>query len=291
MRASSLLELAVENGIRTAQAMRARLRPARGGNGHLPGAHQAQESRVAGEEPDRYLRAGPMHRSLWRTIEWRLVTPLCRALPRPLGDVGCGDGEFGALLFQAADYGIDGDEPSLAHCRSIGTYREVVQADVRQSLGVPDASLAAVFSNSTFEHIKPVDGALSAVARALRPGGQFLFTVPAAGLHHAFVDAYGSGFSRRLNGTFGHYNLWTSGAWTERLQAAGFSSVTTRGYMTRETAQWFARLHFILSRRRERREGEAFWEGNLPRFLRLARESLEAEAEAATVCLLIDARR
>jgi len=156
---------------------------------------------------------------------------------------------------------------------------------------VGDGALASVFSNSTFEHITPVDDALAAVARSLRPGGRFLFTVPAAGLHRAFADAYGNGFSRRLNAMFGHYNLWTAAEWAKALRKAGFSGVDTRGYMTRETAQWFARLHFILSRRRERREGEAFWTRNLPHFLRLVRNSLDVRDESDTVCLLINARR
>ena len=246
---------------------------------------------MAGTDPDEYLRAGPMHRSLWRTIEWRLVAPLCREFPRPVGDVGCGDGEFGSLLFEEVDFGIDGDEPSLAHCRSLDKYRDTRLADVRSSLGVDDASLAAVFSNSTFEHIAPVDGALSAVARSLRPSGRFLFTVPAIGLHESFAHAYGNRFSNRLNAMFGHHNLWTSKEWEAKLRAAGFSEVTSRGYMTREAAEWFAGLHLIQRRRKERRAGDRFWDENLPHFLRLVRESLVAREESATACLLIDAVR
>lgn len=292
MRLTNLIELTADNAIRTAQQLRTALTgKRRGGAGFLPGAHEAQATRVAGAAPEEYLRAGPMHRSLWRTIEWRLTAPLCPELPRPVADVGCGDGEFGSLLFRRADFGIDGDEASLAHCRQLPTYETVLGADVRADLGVPDGSLASVFSNSTFEHISPVDGALLSVARALAPGGRFLFTVPSLGLHEAFTRSYGVGLSRRLNSVFGHYNLWRAAEWESRLRAAGFSEVSSRGYMTHGTAEWFAGLHFTLSRRRERREGEAFWEANLPRFLRLVRESLEAEDEAGTACLLIDARR
>jgi SAM-dependent methyltransferase len=292
MRFANFLDLATDNAIRTAQELRSALIGRRPGPAtFLPGAHQAQPIRVAGDAPDQYLRAGPMHRSLWRTIEWRLAAPLCRELPRPVADVGCGDGELGSVLFERADYGIDGDEPSLAHCRGRPTYGAVLRADVRTSLDVPDGSLAAVFSNSTFEHISPVDGALAAVARSLAPGGRFLFTVPSLGLHEVFTRAYGAAFSRRLNATFGHYNLWRSSEWEARLAAAGFSDVATRGYMTAEAAEWFASLHFIRRRKRERRDAERFWESNLARFLRLVRESVEAREEAATTCLLLDARR
>lgn len=291
MHLTNVLDLTLDAGIRTVQRFRDAVTGPKRGLDFLPGAHAAQESRVAGDASDQYLRAGPMHRSLWRSIEWRLVTPLCRELPRPLADVGCGDGEFGALLFEEVDYGIDGDEPSLAHCRQLPTYSEVLTADVRAHLGVPDGSLASVFSNSTFEHIAPVDGALEAVFRSLASGGRFLFTVPAFGLHEAFSEAYGARFSRRLNAIFGHYNLWPAAVWETKLRAAGFADVVMRGYMTRETAQWFAGLHFILRRRRERRDGERFWDQHRPHFLRLVRESLEARDEAETVCLLIDARR
>ena len=61
--------------------------------------------------------------------------------------------------------------------------------------------------------------------------------------------------------------------------------------MTRETAEWFAGLHFIQRRRKERRAGDRFWDENLPHFLRLVRESLAVREEAATACLLIDAVR
>ncbi|HMB68918.1 MAG TPA: class I SAM-dependent methyltransferase [bacterium] len=287
----NVVDVALDAGIRTAQRVRNALLRSRRGAAFLPGAHGVQVTRVAGEAPDEYLRAGPMHRSLWRTIEWRLVSEGCRGLPRPVADVGCGDGELGQLMFDRVDFGIDGEERSLAHCRELETYEQVVLADVREALGVPDGSLRSVFSNSTFEHITPVDGALAAVARALEPGGRFLFTVPAAGLDRAFARAYGQRVSDRLNTMFGHHNLWTAARWEEKLRAAGFSEVDTRGYMTQEAAAWFAGLHFVHKRRRERHGGEAFWEQNLPRFLRLVRESLEARDEAATVCLLIDARR
>ena len=61
--------------------------------------------------------------------------------------------------------------------------------------------------------------------------------------------------------------------------------------MTHEAAQWFGGLHFTLRRRRERREGDAYWRQHLPHFLRLVRESLEVRDEDGTACLLIDARR
>jgi SAM-dependent methyltransferase len=292
MRVTNLIDLTVDNAIRTAQQLRTALTGRRrAAAAFLPGAHEAQATRVCGAAPDEYLRAGPMHRSLWRTIEWRLTAPLCPELPRPVADVGCGDGEFGSLLFRSADFGIDGDEPSLAHCRRLPTYGSVLSADVRVDLGVPHGSLAAVFSNSTFEHISPVDGALQSVAESLVSGGQFLFTVPSLGLHEAFTRSYGAAFSRRLNSVFGHYNLWRAAEWESRLRAAGFREVHARGYMTHETAEWFAGLHLTLSRRRERSEGEAFWARNLPHFLRLVRKSLEARDEAETACLLIDARR
>src|SRR5207245_2080556 len=63
-----------------------------------------------------HLREMPLHRVLIRTIEADILSSV--ELPRPILDVGCGDGHFGSVLFPAgADVGLDRGASDLALAR------------------------------------------------------------------------------------------------------------------------------------------------------------------------------
>ncbi|MGH9368250.1 MAG: hypothetical protein ACRD3M_11315, partial [Thermoanaerobaculia bacterium] len=60
--------------------------------------------------PERILRAHlremPFHRVIMRSIEARILSQV--ELPRPVLDVGCGDGHFASVLFsEGTDVGLD----------------------------------------------------------------------------------------------------------------------------------------------------------------------------------------
>jgi SAM-dependent methyltransferase len=92
----------------------------------------------------------------------------------PVLDVGCGRGEFLALLREAGIQarGIDADADMVAYARGEGL--DVEQADALDHLtGVADGSLGGVFMAQVVEHLPP--GALvrllELVHQKLRPGG------------------------------------------------------------------------------------------------------------------------
>jgi SAM-dependent methyltransferase len=244
---------------------------------------------IDGDGPDPLLRTGDSSHSLWRTVEWRLLLPIVANLPTPVMDLGCGDGAFGALFRERIDVGVDGDTAALGRCDP-AVYDRAVEGDLRETLPVADGTLAAAFSNSTLEHVVPVEPALAAAARALRPGGLLVMTVPTVGLTRALTARYGRTFAARLNGMLGHHNLWTWGQWEERLRAAGFAEVDTRGYLSFEAIQWYASRQMFPWNRLSRYSGDGLWSHDVAAVRRLARESLAVSDERETTCVLIQAR-
>jgi 2-polyprenyl-3-methyl-5-hydroxy-6-metoxy-1,4-benzoquinol methylase len=96
---------------------------------------------------------------------------------QPVLDIGCGRGEFLALLAREgiAARGIDSDEGMIERCRALGV--EATLADANEYLqGVEDASLGTVFSAQVIEHLPHVElERLFALSRRkLRAGGLFI---------------------------------------------------------------------------------------------------------------------
>jgi O-antigen chain-terminating methyltransferase len=95
----------------------------------------------------------------------------------PVLDIGCGRGEFVALLGEAGieAYGIDADADMVAYARGEGL--RVEQADVIEHLaGLPDGSLGGVFSAQVVEHLPPstLVRVLELAASKLRTDGLFV---------------------------------------------------------------------------------------------------------------------
>lgn len=257
----------------------------------LPGGQAHLTTEVLDPDgPDPVLRTGDTKHSLWRSVEWRLLRGMVPELPAPILDLGCGDGTFGALVRPRFDIGVDGDAEAVARCDQ-AVYAATATTDMRETLSVPDGSLAAVFSNSTLEHVVPLAPALQATQRALAPGGVLLATVPAAGLARAVAARYGAAFADHLNARLSHHNLWTWDRWRSELNAAGFDDVELRGYFSDEAACWFASRLLAPWDQLARRAPATLWRHDLPTLRRLVAGSLAVEAEDQTACLLIRARR
>lgn len=89
-------------------------------------------------------------------------------------DVGCGRGEFLALLRDAGKRasGVDRDADMVDQCQADGL--DVIQGDATSNLAARrPGSLGGVFAAQVVEHLPPnaLIGFLEAAARALRPGG------------------------------------------------------------------------------------------------------------------------
>ena len=124
----------------------------------------------------RHLRDVPAFRALLRAVEARFYAGL--PLPRPVLDLGCGDGHFASITFdEPLEAGFDPWWGPLTESRDRGTYYWLSQAEGAQ-MPYPDNYFATVVSNSVLEHIPQVQPVLMETARVLRRGGVFYFCVP-----------------------------------------------------------------------------------------------------------------
>jgi hypothetical protein len=79
-----------------------------------------------------HLRALPYFRALLRSVESSYFQRL--PLPRPIYDVGCGDGQFAAVTFPwQVDVGLDLGRASVREAKTYGGYRFLVEADAASS--------------------------------------------------------------------------------------------------------------------------------------------------------------
>ncbi|MFZ6029400.1 MAG: class I SAM-dependent methyltransferase [Chloroflexota bacterium] len=176
------------------------------------------------------LRELPYFRALLRAVEARFYEEI--ELPRPILDVGCGDGHFAQLTFDhRLDVGVDPWGPPIKEAVKRGIYGLTIQGDAAQT-PFPNATFGSAMSNSVLEHIPHVEAVLKETARVLKPGAPFAFCVPnhqflstlsvGRGLDrvklHPLADAYRSFFNRISR----HEHSDPPEVWQRRLEEAGF---------------------------------------------------------------------
>lgn len=184
--------------------------------------------------------------TIWRAVELALIinTPF----PEGRGlDLGCGDG---TILKRILDHvgprkmvGIDLDARETDAARALGLY-ETVHTGPGAEIPEPDDTFDFVFSNSVLEHIPELEPVFAEVARVLKPGGIFYFTVPSehfTGLLYgpwmpgADRQAYNDMVTRRI--AVAHYfSVEQCDQW---MRDAGLSLEETTPYFSRKvTRRW-----------------------------------------------------
>lgn len=200
-----------------------------------------------------HLRCVPAFRALIRTIECRLVSE-AGPLDAPVLDVGCGDGLFAHFAFdRPLAAGIDRDRTALRLATRQGAHRLAVQARA-EALPWADAAFASVLANCALEHVDDLDAALAEIRRVLRPGGRFVFGVPAptfgpylAGARAARALGWTSGalaYARWFHRHSAHHHVHDDAAWRARLHRHGFEVERTRPYMSPRAHAVFDLAHY-----------------------------------------------
>jgi predicted TPR repeat methyltransferase len=94
-------------------------------------------------------------------------------------DVGCGTGLCGALIAPYARrlVGVDLSARMLAQAQARNVYHELVKRELVAYLGGSAGGFDVIVSADTLVYFGPLDGVMTAAANALRPSGQFIFTV------------------------------------------------------------------------------------------------------------------
>jgi SAM-dependent methyltransferase len=176
-----------------------------------------------------YLTHAPVSLALLRAIECRELAEL--AFPRPILDIGCGDGLFGRVFFDdKVEVGLDRSAKELKTAARHGAYRTLMLADVAD-IPLPDDSFATVFSNGVLEHVDNLAAGLKEIARVLRPGGRLIMTVPtmrdelelsgAAVLRTIGLPSLSQRYADGYNKFFHHVNIHEWEEWQDKLAAAG----------------------------------------------------------------------
>ena len=200
-----------------------------------------------------HLREMPFHRVIMRSIEARILSEV--RFPRPILDIGCGDGHFGSVLFpEGAEVGLDPGIADLAEARGRGVYRLRVAAD-SGAMPFADASFASVVSNCVFEHIPRIDRTVGEIARVLKPGGVFACTVVGERFSEFLTDAriwrrLGLARAHRsyldwFNKKSVHFHFDSPSVWSARFSGVGLDVQWWRYYLSPPAARRFHRAHYV----------------------------------------------
>jgi len=217
----------------------------------------------------RHLRDLPAFRALLRAVEARFYAGL--PLPRPVLDLGCGDGHFASVAFDGPlEAGFDPWWGPLAEAHERGAYRLLVQAEGMR-MPYHDGTFATVVSNSVLEHIPRVQPVLAEVSRVLQPGGIFYFCVPGPNflpflsigrsldwlwpLRHspfairhspfAIRNSPGEAYRRFFNRISRHCHCDGAEVWAQRLEAAGLRLVRWWPYFSRRALTALEWGHYL----------------------------------------------
>jgi len=198
------------------------------------------------------LKTVPAFRAMLRSIEARMIAHL--DLPRPILDLGCGDGDFARAAFtQPLDVGIDPWAAQVEQARRVGMHRELHVMD-SNAMTFANESFATVLSNSVLEHIPNIDPTLRETYRVLKRNGIFVFTTPSN--HFAeylfFADTFSklgmkslaAQYENYFNRISYHYRTDSLETWTARLNQLGFHVKQSYPYFSRTASHVFDLAHY-----------------------------------------------
>jgi ubiquinone/menaquinone biosynthesis C-methylase UbiE len=164
--------------------------------------------------------------AFWRAVEVDVLTRFLPSTGHCL-DLGCGDGKLTAIAFHGKTkeglslVGIDGDEYETQQAPQSFPYARV-HTCWASNIPEPSASFDHVISNSVLEHIQDIEVTVKEVARLLKSGGTFLFTVPSPGFHRCLYGPLNPKSSReayllQMDKRLAHYRYWSTADWQDVL--------------------------------------------------------------------------
>lgn len=184
----------------------------------------------------------------WRAIE---IEVLRRYLPTKgvCLDLGCGDGKLTTITFDKKNIsdlsliGIDGDPDETAQSAQAGIY---IRTHTSWAANIPEesATFDHIISNSVLEHIEDIEPAIGEVARLLKRGGKFVFTVPGPGFHNCLRGPLGSNTSREryldeIDQRLAHFRYWGKEDWQACLSKYGLTIIAQEEYLNcPEVQRW-----------------------------------------------------
>ena len=141
-------------------------------------------------------------------------------------DVGCGAGDFTALLAEAGaqPIGVDVAEAALARARSRHPDLDFRLSPIDGPLQFEDNLFDLVWASEVIEHIADTGRWRSEVRRVLSPGGRLLLTTPA----HGRLGVALAGIERFSEPLGDHLHLYTRRSLRGLLEEFGFGELSVR---------------------------------------------------------------
>lgn len=218
-----------------------------------PAAKAPFPARTPDEYVDKFLDDVTLPRVIVRAAECVLLSQI--EMPRPILDVGCGDGTFAAALFeQPVEMGTDPWEEPLRYAKKLGIYESLVVA-AGDDLPLPDGTFATVLCNSTLEHTREPWAILKEMSRVTKPGGTCVITVPSEYfpryllgstlLQKAHLDKAAGYYEAFMNRVSRHVHIRPKADWQRWLEDARFEVVASRYYFSRRNTMVLDVSHYI----------------------------------------------
>jgi SAM-dependent methyltransferase len=141
-------------------------------------------------------------------------------------DLGCGAGDFTAVLAQAGAVavGVEIAEAALRRARSRHPGLRFALAPLEGPLPLDDVSFDVVWSSEVIEHVADTARWLSEVRRVLAPSGRLLLTTPS----HGRLRVALGGMPRYSPPLGDHLHLYTRSSLRALLEEFGFADVQVR---------------------------------------------------------------
>jgi SAM-dependent methyltransferase len=141
-------------------------------------------------------------------------------------DLGCGAGEFTALLAGAGAkaVGVDVAEAALARARARHPELDFRLTPIDGPLPLEDNAVDLAWCSEVIEHVADTARCLSDVRRVLAPGGRLLLTTPA----HGRIRLALGGIERYSEPLGDHLHLYSRRSLSELLDQFGFHDVAVR---------------------------------------------------------------
>ncbi len=141
-------------------------------------------------------------------------------------DLGCGTGEFTAVLARAGAKVIGADVASAAlrRARALHPELDLVLVPIDDALPFEDGSFSLVWASEVIEHVADTARWLSEVRRVLVPGGRLLLTTPSHGRLRLLLG----GIERFSEPLGDHLHLYTRASLARVLAEFGFGAATVQ---------------------------------------------------------------
>jgi SAM-dependent methyltransferase len=191
-------------------------------------------------------------RVLIRTAECVLISDV--ELPRPLLDIGSGDGSFADVLFdEPVDVGIDNSLPQIVRSKHLRAYRDLALG-VGERLPFRDGVFGSALSNSTLEHTSEPVAIIKEMGRVLKPGGVAVITVPSEHFNEFLLGTTvlrklhmrwgANAYSRFMNRVTRHVHIEPPSTWQRWIEDADMVVEEWRYYYSHRDTMIFDVSHY-----------------------------------------------